>query len=403
MTTAEAHDTAARRLHFVHVIRNAGTGGVETHVRGVIRLMQAQGYDVSLVSLARAAPHRQFAELGCEIVSLYDQGGWSWHTVRSAFTLVGVLRRLRPDVIHVHGARPILFGTLAAKAAVAGPVVCSLHSAHDLMAVRDDGSVGAFGAWFARVVHGLGFLFSDVIVVCAGRLRRDVEVSLQAVTLGFVARSTRKVRLIHHGIDLAPFAKATPARAPGHDRPFVVGTLCRLDEPKKGVAVLLKAVAVLEAHGLAVSLRIAGDGHSRQALERQATVLELRDCRFLGFVADTPEFYATLDTFVLPSFSEGMPLVNLEAMAAGLPVVTTDVGGAAEAVLDGECGFVVPPGDAPALAAALETLAGDVSRRAAFGQAGFERARRKFSLEAMFEALSGVYDGVVRSRRDLRS
>lgn len=398
-----AGPATAPRPHYVHVIRNAGTGGVETHVRSIIRLMQGAGFDVTLVSLAREAPHRQFAELGCPIVTLHDEGSWSWNTVKSGLALVGVLRRLKPDVIHVHGARPILLGTLAARAGAAGPVVCSLHGAHDLMAVRDDGSIGAFGAWFARVVHGLGFLLSDANVICAGRLRHDVEVSLSTVTLGHPAGAMRKTRLVHHGIDLSPFASASPARPDGSGRPYVIGTLCRLDEPKKGVAVLLKATAELEARGIAVALRIAGQGYSRKSLESQAAALGLRDCQFLGFVDDAPAFYATLDTFVLPSFSEGMPLVNIEAMAAGLPVVTTDVGGAAEAVLDGECGFVVPPGDATALASALDMLARDPARRQTFGQAGFARARRDFSIEAMFHKLRDVYGDVCRPRGESRS
>jgi len=391
------------RPRYVHVLRNAGTGGVETHVRSITRLMQAAGFEVTLVSLGRETPHAQFTELGCGLLTLYDEGGWSWNTVKSGLALVGVLRRLRPDVIHVHGARPILLGTLAARAGAAGPVVCSLHGAHDLMAVREDGTIGAFGAWFARVVHGLGFLLSDANVICAGRLRRDVEVSLSTVTLGHAAGVMRKTRLVHHGIDLSPFAAASPDRPAAAGRPYVIGTLCRLDEPKKGVAVLLKATAELEARGVPVTLRIAGQGYSRKSLEQQAAALGLRDCQFLGFVDDAPSFYATLDTFVLPSFSEGMPLVNIEAMAAGLPVVTSDVGGAAEAVLDGECGFVVPPGDATALASALEVLARDPKRRQSFGQAGFARARRDFSIEAMFHKLRAVYDEVSRPRGDVRA
>lgn len=391
------------RPRYVHVIRNAGTGGVETHVRSITRLMQAAGFDVTLVSLGRETPHPQFTELGCGLITLHDEGGWGWSTVKSGLALVGVLRRLKPDVIHVHGARPILLGTLAARAGAAGPVVCSLHGAHDLMAVREDGSIGAFGAWFARVVHGLGFLLSDANVICAGRLRRDVEVSLSTVTLGHPGGAMRKTRLVHHGIDLSPFASASPARPGGSGRPYVIGTLCRLDEPKKGVAVLLKATAELEARGIEVTLRIAGQGYSRKSLESQAAALGLRDCQFLGFVDDAPAFYATLDTFVLPSFSEGMPLVNIEAMAAGLPVVTTDVGGAAEAVLDGECGFVVPPGDATALASALDVLARDPERRQRFGQAGFARARRDFSIEAMFHKLRDVYGDVCRPRGEKRS
>jgi glycosyltransferase involved in cell wall biosynthesis len=381
-----AHDP----LTVVHVIRSAGTGGVESHVRSLLELMQQRGGRPALVSLAAGPPHQQFVELGCPITTLTDRPSWGWRTIGCMWHLRRTLRRLSPDIVHLHGARPIFIGSLAARLAGIRGTVCSLHGAHNLMAMREDGTASRLGNLFARVVHGVGFLLCRRIFICAERLRGDVRTCLETVTAGHPSAALEKVRVVHLGIDPGPFDNGAPRSVDGAGS-LVIGTLCRLDEPKKGVRVLLQAAAELEKQGIRVALRIAGEGHSRTMLERAARDLQLDDCRFLGFVDDAAAFYATLDVFVLPSFSEGFPLVNLEAMAAGIPVVTTDVGGAAEAVLDNECGYVVPPGDPEALAAALRRLAADPGRRRTFGAAGALRVRQQFSLSVMFSRLLAVY------------
>lgn len=381
---------APAAVRVTHVIRSAGAGGVETHVAYVLRMLRDAGAVPSLVSLSSSTPVQPaFTAIACPIATLSDGAAWGWRTLRSGYELWRLLRRTKPDIVHVHGARPILVGTLAARLAGVRNVVCSLHGAHNLMAARPDGTTTARGEWFARVSHGLGFALCRRIVLCAERLRHDAAVSLDAVLAGMSGKSMRKIRIVYHGIDVARFGKSG-LRHVGTGE-FVVGTLSRLDEPMKGIAVLLEAVAIVQARGVPIRLRIAGSGYSRDALERKAAALGLTHCEFLGFVADSADFYPTLDAFVLASFSEGMPLVNLEAMASGVPVVTTDVGGAAEAVLDRECGLVVPPGDAQALADALCALARDRVQADRYAAAGQERVRRYFSMQSMFRNLVDVY------------
>ena len=209
---------------------------------------------------------------------------------------------------------------------------------------------------------------------------------------------------MYHGVDSAQY-RPEPQRRESEDGPPeatavpVVGTLSRLDEPKKGIAVLLAAVAMLERRGRPVSLRIAGDGDSRQALQRKAAELSLSDCRFLGYVGDPADFYRLLDVFVLPSFSEGFPLSNLEAMASGVALVTTDAGGAAEAVEPLISGLVVPIGDAEALAEALERLIADPGLRRRMADAGRTRVQERFTIEASCNRILGVYSEVSNAWR----
>jgi glycosyltransferase involved in cell wall biosynthesis len=129
-------------------------------------------------------------------------------------------------------------------------------------------------------------------------------------------------------------------------------------------------------------LRLAGEGHLRARLEEQAARLGIADrVRFLGLVADMPAFYQGLDVFVLPSVStEGLPLTVLEAMASGLPVVATTVGGTPEAITDGESGLLAPPGDAGALAVALRRVLDDEALRGRLGAAAREAVLARFTL-----------------------
>jgi glycosyltransferase involved in cell wall biosynthesis len=164
-----------------------------------------------------------------------------------------------------------------------------------------------------------------------------------------------------------------------------VGLLVR----RKGVHVLLEAMA-----GAAlppdVTLQVAGDGPERADLEASASRLGLQDrVTFLGFRSDVPRLLAESDAFVLPSAMEQQPLVLIEALGAGKPVVATDVGGVAEMVAG--AGILVPPGDAPALSRALQELTtGDQAAR--WGERGAAVARERFSVEATGERHLALYE-----------
>ena len=153
---------------------------------------------------------------------------------------------------------------------------------------------------------------------------------------------------------------------------------------RKAVAVLVEAFARLQDRHPTARLIVAGDGEQRPALEAQATALGLdaKSIRFLGAIPrpDMVRWYRRADIFCLPSIYEGFPLAILEAMAVGLPVVTTTASGMPEAVVDGESGLLVPPEDVDALSQALHHLLGDVDARRAMGQAAQHRAAECFAI-----------------------
>ena len=178
----------------------------------------------------------------------------------------------------------------------------------------------------------------------------------------------------------------------------VVGAAGRLVDIKR-ISDLIQALALLSAEFPDLRLEIAGDGPEAANLERQVVDLNLKSrVRFLGWRTDIEAVYRSWDIFAMPSLTEGFPMASLEAMAHGLPVVASNVGGLPELVEDGSTGMLVPPADASALANAVRILAGDARRRREMGFAGWHRAQEHFSIDRMVAQTAAIYDSLLGSR-----
>jgi glycosyltransferase involved in cell wall biosynthesis len=234
----------------------------------------------------------------------------------------------------------------------------------------------------------------------AGQIRRRVLVRRLALSrtpvvlpshnLVRIARdvwklSPRLIRNVPNGIDLARFATDGSQRGAGEP---VIGTVAALRE-EKNIPRLLRALATLSAGRLI----IVGDGPQRPALEALATSLGIADrVRFAGHRQDTAGFYAQFDIFALSSDTEQMPLSVMEAMASGLPVVSTTVGDVSLMVAKENSPFIVPLDDA-AMSTAIAALAGDVETRRRIGLANLAKARQDFDQAAMFAAHGALWRG----------
>jgi glycosyltransferase involved in cell wall biosynthesis len=163
--------------------------------------------------------------------------------------------------------------------------------------------------------------------------------------------------------------------------------------PRKGIDVLLEAVAQLRDRGIAVEAMVVGEGAERHNLEAHACELGVGDIvTFAGAIGQDriAEYYARADVFCLPSFAEGIPIVLMEAMAREVPVVATAIMGVPELVLHGRTGLLVPPARADELAAALENLSRDPVLREELGRAGRERVAEGFELHNVVGQLREV-------------
>ena len=175
---------------------------------------------------------------------------------------------------------------------------------------------------------------------------------------------------------------------------MLVGTVARLN-PVKRLDILLQAMMALRD----VHTVIVGDGPERAQLRTVSERSGLADrAHFAGQQRDVRTWLAALDVFVLSSDWEGMSNALLEAMAAGLPVVTTAVGGTPEVVVDGETGLLVPPRDPAALAEAIATFLHNSDRRCIMGRAGTERVRQCFSLERMVQQTQTLYEHLLEAK-----
>jgi glycosyltransferase involved in cell wall biosynthesis len=198
-----------------------------------------------------------------------------------------------------------------------------------------------------------------------------------------------KLHVVRCGLDVAGIDFAETEREPstGPMRVLCVGRLV----PDKGQVLLLEAVAQLRERGIAVELSLVGDGPEQGGLMRAAERLGIAgSVTFRGALspAEVNSLYRTADVFCLPSFAEGLPVVLMEAMAHGLPVVTTRIAGIAELVQDGVSGAVVAPGRADLVAEALARLGADPELRARWGDAGRARVRRDHDIESSARRLA---------------
>jgi glycosyltransferase involved in cell wall biosynthesis len=215
-----------------------------------------------------------------------------------------------------------------------------------------------------------------------------------------LGRAESSIRLIYNGVNVErPPVFSRPANSP--DAEVIVGNAARL-HPLKGQAFLLDALALLVRRDGVPPWRclLAGDGPDLQLLKDQCARHGLKSrVSFIGHVNALEQLLDRLDLFVNPSSTEGMPNAVLEAMAYGLPVVATNVGGSAEAVEDGVTGLLVEYGQPEALCEALARLVSDAPRRLAMGQAGRARVERLFSVDTMVRETERLLDDVMSVRR----
>jgi glycosyltransferase involved in cell wall biosynthesis len=203
-----------------------------------------------------------------------------------------------------------------------------------------------------------------------------------------------KLRVVHCGVDLARYRYSPPPPAEGRLSVLCVARLA----PQKGLDVLVRAIGALAGAGTDVHLTIAGSGPLEASLRGAAEQAGVADrVSFAGAVGqdDMAAYYARADVFCLPSFAEGLPVVLMEAMATGRPVVATRIMGVPELVDEGVSGFLVAPGNVEELAEALRKLAGSRALRESFGQAGRRKVAEGFDAVRCAGQVAEVFDEMV--------
>lgn len=359
-------------MRVVHLLTQ-GTGGPADHVADVAPVLAARGHDVVVVMPDGAAA----ARVEAAGVVRHRAGMASKTAALDAVALVRLLRRLHPDVLHCQDRRAGLVGRTGGRLSGAG-LVYTLHGAPDGLAhlVAGNARIGT-----PRRRDRLYYLAAERWLSHGGRVVVPSE-ALAAYLVDHVRVPRSRVDVVRNGVDLARFRPGAPA---GNGVVWV-----GLMAPVKRLDVLLDALALLPGTRAVV----AGDGPMRPMAEERARLLGDR-VALPGFVADPASLVAGAGVVVLTSDAENCPLVVLQALASGVPVVATRVGGVPEIVRDGVDGLLVPPGDPAAVAEAVGTLLDDPARRARMGAAARARAEEAFGIERCADGLLATYERVL--------
>ncbi len=374
----------SRRILFLAT--GLGRGGAEAQVFLLASGLKARGWEVRVVSLV---PPGDFAgELGARgipVDSLNVARGVP--DPRALWRLARILREFGPGVLHAHMIHANLLGRLVRLLAPVPLVVCTAHS------LREIGS-----RWFrTERAAFLAYRLTDFLCDLTTQVSQEGH---RRYLEGRAARPD-KLRFVPNGVDTERFAPDSRLRSQVREglgipeEAFVWLAAGRLEEPKD-YPTLMRAFARVAGERPGTRLLIAGQGSLEAELRGLAQALGLGDrVRFLGLRRDIPALMNAADAFALSSAWEGMPMVLLEAQAAGLPVVATDVGGVGEVVRPGASGFLVPPGDPEGLAAAMAAVMGlPEEARRGMGLKGRQWVKENFSIESVLDSWEGIYQSL---------
>lgn len=363
-----------RRLRVVQVITRWVRGGARQVVQQLLDLLPSAAFEQSLVRGPEGDPG------GLVVPSLVREIR-PWRDLDALSRLTLIFQQRRPDLIHAHTYKA---GVLAAFAGrLAGvPVILTPH-----------GHVFAKGAAIPGVPAGTGLdllrWLTRAAQACAGRVTALSAADLRE-QLDLRLAPAAKYAVVRNGIDAARFAKGGPRRFEGAP---VIGCVGRYS-PEKGQGVLIDAMGDVLRAFPGARLVLVGYGALEGELRRRASTFGTA-IEFAG-ERDAAEVLGSFDLYVQPSLYESQGLSILEAMAAGVPVVATEVGGVRDAVIPGETGVLVAPGDAAALARAIVSTAGDPEREARAARAAarvrseFGAARMAADYAALYREVSGM-------------
>jgi len=374
--------SGGRRIRVVEVLATGTNGGAQEHLYNLATRIDRSRYELSVVSLSPGSAVRKLERAGVPVLVIDEPDD-----AVAARSLAAHLAAVQADIVHNHMFRAEIVGTRA---------VVSLAG------------TGRRRPFLMSTVHSSRIRpYEDRAELRQLTPEMDRLIAVSRMILAKLAdegRDSVPVDLIYNGVDLQRYAHQEPCCTLRDDYGMepgavIVGVVARL-EPEKGHPTLLEAWPRVLQQVPNAYLLIVGEGGQREALERQARELRIAHrVVFTGRRDDVPAVTAALDCAVLPSYREAQGLTILEAMALSRPVVASNVGGIPEMIDDGVSGLLVPPRDAPALAAAISRILLDHPFADTIARAGHDLVHDRFCVELMVRAIETIYDdgaGILR-------
>ncbi len=368
-----------KKIKVVHIVPMLSPGGAERVAVHIVKGLDRQRFEPAVISFTGRLGcdlDRLLEEAGIEVRYLGKRPGFDY---RMYYRLPPVLKECRPDIVHTHlhvlrYALPFLL--LCKK-------VSLLHTVHNLAEREIEPRL----RWLQHYALNHG-----VVPVAVAE-----EVALSVEHLYGIQRC----RVISNGIPTDRYARPQTPRKEwrareGFGENDVLFVCVARFAPQKNHALLLRAFAQRPASDPNAHLVLVGDGTLREKLEEQVNNLGLaRQVHFLGLRTDIPDVLGAMDVFVLSSDYEGNPLSVMEAMAAGLPIVSTAAGGVPDLFESGKEGLIVQPGDVQGLSNSMSFLLGNRELRQSLGMAAPRRARENFDVATMAQAYQEFYENLV--------
>jgi len=363
-------------LRILHLITSMPVGGAENLILTTINHLDPTRFSSVLCCIQSKGILGDEAEhSGIKLVAL-DRMKRKRFDLQAVEAIAAIIRREHIDVVHCHLYHAALYGRLAARRTGVSSVV-TVHNVYSRP------------KWHRRLINWWLGRHTARIIGVSQPVGNDV--------IRYDCIAPEKLIVIPNGIDLAPMLQ-TLDRETAKSRlglpagAQVIGCVGRL-ESQKGHRFLLEVLSMLRnKRGDCPHLVIVGTGSELGNIRQGIENMHLEDrVQLLGTRRDIPEILAALDLFVLPSLWEGLPLALLEAMAAGVPVIASAVGGVGEVLNDGMYGLALPPNDVPELYKAIVDLLDDQEKRLVLGRMGAKRAHQDYGACSMVHRLEEIY------------
>jgi len=379
VSRAQSHD----RTRVMFCIDSMQVGGTELNALRTAEHLDRSRFDLSVVCLKQHGPLvARYEAAGIPVIPLVLKNLYGLNAVRQGLRLATLLRRRQVDIFHAHDFYSNIFGVTWARLARTPAVIASRRwwawpprRAHRVL--------NRLTSRFAHRVLANSPAIAEMLHVSEGFPREQVVVIPNFVDDRSLAALSGQERAdLLRGLGV-------PATAQ------VIGTVASLS-PIKDQATLLRAAALLAPQWPDLHVVMVGDGPCRSSLDALVRRLDLGGrVHFAGLRHNGPQLHQLFDVSVLCSLSEGFPNTLVEAMAQGISVVATDVGGTRDAVLHGTTGLLVPPSNPSRLAEAMDALLGDRTRRQAIGLAAQRYVRDRFGAARVIASLEALYTALV--------
>ncbi|WP_404355216.1 TIGR03088 family PEP-CTERM/XrtA system glycosyltransferase [Methylotuvimicrobium sp. KM1] len=368
-----------------HIIFSLGVGGLENGLVNLINRMPSDRYRHAIICLKNSTDFKnRLQRKDIEIYELNKREGQDWQSFVKMYRL---LKQIKPAIVHTRNLAAIEYQVPALLAGVKHRV----HGEHGWDVFDPDGSNKKY-----RLLRRMLGLIIDRFIPLSGHLDNYLREK--------VGIPDSKIRRICNGVDTERFQPASPKVVAGDcpwtdaEKRLIIGTVGRMHGVKDQMTLARAFVELLKRHPEsknALGLIMIGDGPLREEVKQLLDENDLLDQAWLpGERSDVAELMRGFDIFVLPSQAEGISNTILEAMASGLPVIATRVGGNPELVEHGKTGFLVERQNPSELAGRLSDYIGDPKLCIEHGNKGRERALQAFSIDAMVKNYLSVYDSL---------